>query len=62
MRRAVLPSFVALFLIAAALPAFGYLKLGTRVQNRTVSLKWEDFPIRYFVTERGVPGVTAQQF
>jgi hypothetical protein len=62
MRRAVLPSFVALFLIAAALPAFGYLKLGTRVQNRTVSLKWEDFPIRYFVTERGAPGVTAQQF
>jgi hypothetical protein len=38
-----------------------YLKLGTRVGGRSVSLKWNQFPIRYFVSNRGVPGVTANQ-
>jgi hypothetical protein len=27
-----------------------------------VTLKWQRLPIRYFVTDRGVPGVTSQQF
>ncbi len=27
-----------------------------------VSLKWDSFPIRYFVSNRDVPGVSAQQF
>jgi hypothetical protein len=39
-----------------------YLKLGARVGSRTVTLRWEQLPIRYFVTNGGVPGVTAQQF
>jgi Matrixin len=39
-----------------------YLKLGSRVNGRDVSLKWNHFPIRYFVTNRGVPGVTPTQF
>jgi hypothetical protein len=62
MNRRALPPAVALMIALAVVPAFGYLKLGTRVQTRTASLKWEDFPIRYFVTNRAAPGVSADQF
>jgi hypothetical protein len=62
MRLRALPLFVALIVPMAVVPAFGYLKLGTRVGTRTASLKWEHFPIRYFVTDRPASGVTAQQF
>src|SRR5215203_5266191 len=48
--------------IFAATPVLGYLKLGTRVGSRTANIKWNDFPVRYYVTERGTTGVTAQQF
>jgi hypothetical protein len=57
----VLPA-VAIAMLAATVPVFGYLKLGTRVGTRTANLEWNDFPIRYYVTERGTTGVTAQQF
>jgi hypothetical protein len=46
----------------SVVPAAAYLKLGTNLGNRTVTLRWERFPIRYFVTNRDVDGVTAQQF
>ncbi|HMC77709.1 MAG TPA: matrixin family metalloprotease [Vicinamibacterales bacterium] len=41
--------------------ADAYLKLGTRVGNRVVDLRFNTFPIRYFITNRDVPGVTAPQ-
>jgi hypothetical protein len=41
--------------------AFGYLKLGTRTDSGTVvGVKWTR-PIRYFITGRDVPGVTATE-
>jgi hypothetical protein len=43
-------------------PAGAYLKLGSRVGTRTVTLKWASMPVRYFVTNRDAPGVSAQQF
>jgi hypothetical protein len=46
---------------AASVPAAAYLKLGSRVDTRTLTLKWSAMPIRYFVTDRGVPGVSSQQ-
>jgi hypothetical protein len=55
-------SLVAAAVVVASAPVFGYLKLGTQVGTRTANLKWNDIPIRYFVTERGTTGVTAQQF
>ena len=58
----VLLSLVAAAVVFASAPVFGYLKLGTQVGTRTANLKWNDIPIRYFVTERGTTGVTAQQF
>jgi hypothetical protein len=40
--------------------ASAYLKLGSRVGTRTVTLKWNTFPIRYFITNRAGGGVSAQ--
>jgi len=53
---------LAAALAAAPVPAEAYLKLGARAGGRTVTLKWPRMPIRYFVTDRGVPGVTSLQF
>ena len=47
--------------IVFAPAADAYLKLGTRVGNRVVDLRFNTFPIRYFITNRDVPGVTAPQ-
>jgi hypothetical protein len=60
-RLAAILSTLALVSSATA-PVFGYLKLGTRVSGRTVTLKWPQMPIRYFVTDRGVTGVSSTQF
>jgi hypothetical protein len=62
MKRAAICPFVAVFVLVSAIPAVGYLKLGTRVAGRTVNLRWNRLPFRYFVTERPASGVTAQQF
>jgi hypothetical protein len=62
MKRGALPPLIVLALMAATVPAVGYLKLGTRVTSGTVNLKWTSQPIRYYVTDRGAAGVTAQQF
>jgi hypothetical protein len=49
-------------LLALARGADAYLKIGTRVSNGTlVSIRWNSLPIRYFVTNRDVLGVTAPQ-
>jgi len=50
---------VALVLSVPALDA--YIKLGTRVGANLVPIRWTAFPIRYFVTNRDVAGVTAPQ-
>jgi hypothetical protein len=60
-RRGMLLLTVAL-VVAASAPASAYLKLGSRVGDRTVTLKWEDFPIRYFVTDRSSGTVSANDF
>jgi hypothetical protein len=49
-------------LMVLGVPAAAYLKLGTRIGSRTVSLEWRQFPVRYFITDAGAPGVTPQQF
>ena len=56
-------TFPALVLLVALLvaPASAYLKLGTRVDTRTVTLRWEEFPVRYFVTNAAGGGVTAEE-
>jgi hypothetical protein len=48
--------------IGTAAPVHAYLKFGFRVGNDTVDVRWPDGPIRYFVNERDIPGVTAGDF
>jgi hypothetical protein len=42
-------------------PAHAYLKFGFRVGGRTVDVRWPPGPIRYFVSDRDAPGVTAAE-
>ena len=52
---------VAVLMALAGTPAQAYLKFGLRDSVRSVSLRWTTQPAPYFVTEQGVPGVTADQ-
>ena len=61
MRRLAAVAFTAFIVTASSVPALAYLKLGTRVGTRTVTLKWPTMPIRYFVTDRGTTGVSSAQ-
>jgi hypothetical protein len=47
---------------AAIMPASAYLKLGTVINGRTETSRWGTMPIRYFVNNGGVTGVTADEF
>ena len=59
MKRIVGILLAAALVYAATTPVAAYLKLGARVGGRTVTLRWSQMPIRYFVTDRGVPGVSS---
>jgi hypothetical protein len=61
MRRLAPIVLTAAFVAITAMPVAAYLKLGTRVGTRTVTLKWAQMPIRYFITDRGTSGVTSTQ-
>ena len=56
---------VATLLIALlALPATAnaYLQFSVTLAGRSVTLKWQRLPVRWFATDRGVPGVSASAF
>jgi hypothetical protein len=53
---------VAALSLGHATPAGAYLKFGFRIGDRIVDVKWAQQPVRYFVNEREVPGVTAADF
>lgn len=62
MNRQLLASALVLGGLLAFAPAVdGYLKLGTRLGARLVDVRFNTFPIRYFVTNRDVPGVPATE-
>jgi hypothetical protein len=42
--------------------ASAYLKFGYEVNGKEYTLRWTTTPVRYFVTDAGVPGVTSSQF
>ena len=53
---------VALFVaIACTTDALAYLKLGTMQGGKLITLRFTQLPVRYFVTNRDVPGVNASQ-
>jgi hypothetical protein len=53
---------LAATLIALPSSTSAYLKFGVELNGRVVPVRWADGPIRYFVTERDIPGVSAQAF
>lgn len=42
--------------------ASAYLKFSFQASGQTVILRWTRMPVRWFATDRGVPGVTAAEF
>ena len=58
-RRAVAVLLCAALVLAPTTPAFAYLKFGVLVGGRQITLKWARTPVRYFVTDQGVMGVTS---
>lgn len=46
----------------ATATAHAYLKFGTTEDGRTVTLRWQQLPVRYLVTSRSAPGVSAADF
>lgn len=56
MRRFV--AAVILVALSASVPAHAYLKLGASINGTVVDVTWRE-PVRYFVAERGVNGVSA---
>jgi hypothetical protein len=50
-----------LVLLAAGTPALAYVKFGLEVAGQNVVLKWPELPVRYFVSDAGVPGVSVAQ-
>jgi hypothetical protein len=57
--RAVIPCAALVALLAAPGPQ-AYLKLGTNLDGRVLPVRWQQFPVRYFVTNRDAPNVSAQ--
>jgi hypothetical protein len=62
MRRPLSIVLMVALTIVQASPAFAYLKFGTPVNGRNVTLKWAQTPIRYAITNSSVPGVSADDF
>ena len=62
MKRPLAALIVAALVAGQSAPALAYLKFGVPVRGQTVTLKWAPAPVRYFVSDTGVPGVSAADF
>jgi hypothetical protein len=49
----------AALILGQPAPALAYLKFGVPVRGQQVTLTWAQTPVRYFVSNTSVPGVTA---
>jgi hypothetical protein len=58
---AVVSVVAVLALIAQSSPAFAYLKFGYEVNGKDYTLRWTTTPVRYYVSDVSVPGVTSSQ-
>ena len=62
MRRcALIAAAAALLALVCSTDTLAYLKLGIRQGGRLISLRFNSMPVRYFVTNRDGPGVSAPQ-
>jgi hypothetical protein len=57
-------ALILALVVAVSLPssADAYLQFSIDVRGETLKLQWEDRPVRWFATDRGVDGVSASQF
>jgi hypothetical protein len=55
--RTLVAALVAL--LAVPSPAHAYLHFTVNVGGQSVTLEWDDVPVRWFALDRGVPGVSA---
>jgi hypothetical protein len=62
MRRPLSAFVIAVLAVGQASPALAYLKFGVSVGGEQVTVRWTQSPVRYFVSNTGVPGVTAVDF
>jgi Matrixin/Carboxypeptidase regulatory-like domain len=62
MRRLLASIVVAALVLGHPASALAYLKFGVPIGGRQVTVKWAETPVRYFVSESGVPGVTPTDF
>ncbi len=62
MKRLAACALVAALAALAPATVFAYLKLGIQIAGRTVAAQWRNLPVRYYVTNAGVPNVTSSQF
>ena len=62
MKRSLALTLAAALALGQSTPAFAYLKFGVPVRGQQVTLRWAQTPVRYFVADTGVPGVTAADF
>src|SRR5262245_12165109 len=56
--RLVASAAVLSLFVAQTSPALAYVKFGVRVGGRQVTLKWTQTPVRYFIRDQGIAGVT----
>lgn len=61
MTRAVTLVLVLVMALSSPAPAWAYLKFGVQIGSTTQEVRWTQ-PVRYFVSERSVPGVSATEF
>jgi hypothetical protein len=56
------PVVAASLILGQAAPALAYLKFGVSIRGQQVTVKWAQTPVRYFVSNSGVPNVSAADF
>lgn len=61
LRRFLSAALILALVLAQAQPAFAYLKFGYEVNGREFTLRWSTLPVKYWVSDVSVPGVTQSQ-
>jgi matrixin/carboxypeptidase family protein len=61
-RRPLALTVAATLLLGQPAPALAYLKFGVPIRGQQVTVRWAQTPVRYFVSNSGVPGVSATDF
>jgi hypothetical protein len=62
MKRLLAAFVVGALTLGQPSPALAYLKYGVSVRGQQVTVRWTQSPVRYFVSNTAVPGVTAVDF